>query len=269
MSENTHLPASTAPVVRARALPGLATRSGILVSLVLLLVGFTSLIWTPGDALVAPIMRGILTSYVVAATGVAIGVFIGVPLGLSAALIGTPWSRVVGHLSSFLCVVPALAIAALMTTLNGAGAINAMVAIGIASIPGFANATHQTAGTLLSRPYVDAARLAGHGRWDAASRHAFPALTTFLAAQVVMQLGFAILAEAALSFAGLGAQPGGASLGLMLRDAQSALLFEPVEALAPGLVAVIAAAALHLIANGLRSGLEPALRAAERDDALA
>src|SRR5690606_23518681 len=104
---------------------------------------------------------------------------------------------------------------------------------------------------------------------DAAARHVLPALLPFLAAQVATQLGFAVLAEAALSYVGLGTQPGGASLGLMLRDAQGALLFEPLAALAPGLVLALAAAALHLVGDGLRRDLDPALEQVEGDDALA
>jgi peptide/nickel transport system permease protein len=101
------------------------------------------------------------------------------------------------------------------------------------------------------------------------ARHAFPDLSRTILALTLAMLGFAILGEASLSFAGLGAQPDGMSLGLMLLKAQGTLLFAPWLVLAPGLAATVAAGALHLAADGLRRDIEPTLRAMEHDDALA
>lgn len=257
------------PSLIARTFPDLPTRIGVIVSLLLLLIGFLSLVWTPDQPLAAAIMRGLLTSYVVTIIGIAIGVILGVPLGLIAAFLGGVPARIVDHVTGYIAIVPALAVAALLTTLDSPGPLNAMAAIGIASIPVFAGSTRNATVRLLGRPYVDAARLTGLSPWDAANRHVLPALRPFLVAQVVMQLGFAILAELALGFAGLGAPTGGASLGLMLRDALSAIQFDPLPALVPGVIAALAAGALHLVADGLRRGLDPALTEEARDDGLA
>jgi peptide/nickel transport system permease protein len=276
-------------------IPTMAARIGVIVTLILLLIGFTSLVWTPyvvtgptvGMQLMEPglahpfgtdaqgrdvlslTMKGLLTSYVVAGIAIAIGLLFGVPLGLAAAAFGGWADRIVMRVSDLTAAIPALVLAAILATNAGPGAVVGMAAIGFAAIPVFARATRDGARPLFARDDVSAARLAGFGAWDAATRHILPAVTPLILAQTLSALGFAILAEAALSYAGLGAQPDGMSLGLMMRDAQSYLLFEPHLVLAPGIVAILAAAALHLAADGVRSVVGPELRAGERDDALA
>jgi len=291
MSEETAI----APGLKqlGQIIPSARARVGIIVTLTLLLIGFLSLVWTPygvgstvGSQLMDPslphpfgtdaqgrdvlslTMKGLLTSYVVAGIAAAIGLLFGVPLGLAAAAFGGWPDRIVTHVSDLTAAIPALAVAAILATNTGPGAVVGMAAIGFAAIPVFARATREGARPLFARDDVNAARLAGFDAWDAATRHIFPAVSPLLLAQTLSALGFAIVGEAALSYAGLGAQPDGMSLGLMLRDAQSFLLFEPHLILAPGISAILAAAALHLAADGVRGGVSPELRAGERDDAL-
>jgi peptide/nickel transport system permease protein len=251
----------------------LRIRIGAVLSLLLLLVGFVSLVWTPapidGHDIVSPLMRGLLTSYVAAGIGIAIGVFIGVPLGLTAALFGSAFAWFGNALAGFLTVIPALAVAALLATLSGPGPLNVMAAVGVATIPIFATATREATAALLRRPYVEAARLAGLSGWEAAIKHAFPDLGPFILAQILTQLSFAVLAEAALSFVGIGAADDGLSLGLMLRMAQSSVLFDPMPALGAGAALVLVAGGLQLAASGIRGRIDPARKPMERDDALA
>lgn len=276
------------------ALPGTPLRVGIVATLVLLLLGFVSLIWTPwpladgelfgqllGPSLSHPLgtdalgrdglsllMRGVLTSYVVGAIAVAIGLFLGVPLGLAATTGGTAdW--IVSRLTGFVTTVPTLAVAAVLATLAGPGPINAMAAIGLALVPVFARVTRDGMRVLMRTGHVDAARLSGMGRREAAARHVFPVLGPLLLSQALVQLGFAVIAETAFSYAGLGAQATGMSLGLMLREAQGNILFEPVLVIGPGLAVAAIAAMLQLAGDGLRRTLPPELRAEERDDAVA
>lgn len=291
----TDAAASAGATAPAFVLPGIATRIGIVATLVLLLAGLVSLAWTPhpttggevGAQLLDPslthpfgtdaagrdvlslVMKGLFTSYVVAAVAVAIGLLGGVPLGLvAAAREGWP-ARLVRGFSAFVSAFPALAFAAILATLSAPGPVVAMVAIGLAAVPAVARATAQAANPLIRSDYVAAARLAGYSGWDAISHHALPVLRHLLLARTLSLLGFAIIAEAALSFVGLGAQTGAMSLGLMLRDAQSTLLFEPVLVLAPGLVVTLAAAALQLAGRDLQCGIELPPRSKEGDDALA
>jgi peptide/nickel transport system permease protein len=272
-------------------LSGLPLRLSLIATLLLLLAAFVSLVWTPhpvdrsdvaaqlldpgaayllgtdaqGRDVLSLLMKGMLTSYVVAAIGVAVGLFVGVPLGVLAALRGGHAARAVRYFGEGLASLPALAVAALLAVLAGAGAASAMVAIGLTAIPHFARLTQAAAGTLLGSDYFAAARLSGMSLWEAANRHVVPDLRTLLLSRAATALGFAILAEAALSYAGLAAQPGAISLGLMLREAQSYLLFEPVLTLAPGIAVVLMALLLQIAGDRLARTLDPRLAELEAD----
>lgn len=261
-------------------------RLGVIASLIFLLVGFVSISWTPyplervsvteqlqdpsllhwlgtdhqGRDLLSLVMKGTLTSFVVSAVAVAIGLLFGVPLGFAAAALGSRATWVAARASILLALFPALAIAILVTAISGPGAVGAMVAIGIVNIGVFARVTGGGAAELASRNYVAAARLAGMTHWDVAKRHLLPALATLLLVQVVVQLAFGVLSEAALSYLGLGTQPPGSSLGLTLKEAQSFVLFEPLLALVPGIAIVMIVLALNLIADGLGRLVDPSLR---------
>jgi peptide/nickel transport system permease protein len=276
-------------------MPGLPLRLALIASLLLLLAAFSSLIWTPhpvdrgdvaaqlldpgttyllgtdaqGRDVLSLIMKGMLTSYVVATIGVAVGLFLGVPLGILAATSRGYAAPAVAMLCEWLATLPALAIAALLAVASGAGAASAMVAIGFATLPHFARTTRDAATVLLDTRYVAAARLAGMSAWESASRHVVPALRTLLLSRAAIALGFAIMAEAALSYAGLAAQPGAMSLGLMLREAQSYLSFEPILVLAPGIAIVLMSLLLHFAGDRLARDIEPRLAVLESDDGAA
>lgn len=261
-------------------------RIGIIASLLFLLLGFASIIWTPHDVdsvnaglamqdisteywlgtdhlgrdVFSLVMKGTLTSFVVAAVAVFIGALIGIPLGLAAAAWGGPaeWGILRGN--DFLFAFPALIVAILMTTLAGPGAINTMIAVGLFNIPVFALAAHGGAMSLKRLDYLAVARLAGQGSLDVTRRHILPNIAILLIAQATAQLAIGILAEASLSFVGLGTQPPATSLGLMLRDAQGYLLLKPALALIPGLLIVLVVVALNLAGDGLRELLDPRMR---------
>jgi peptide/nickel transport system permease protein len=296
MSEETAAPAPAAlPARPPLALPRGKARLGLIATLVLLLVGFVSLVFTPwptdtadiGMALLDPslahpfgtdaqgrdvlslIMKGMLTSYVVAAIGVAIGLFVGVPLGILAATFDSAATRLARWMGDPVGVIPALAVAIVLAVLAGPGPVVAMVAIGFAAIPIAARTTWRVAAAPHRAEPMAASRLAGMTRWDALVRHALPEIPAALFGRSLSLLGFAVLAEAALSYAGLGAQPAGLSLGLMLRDAQSAMLFEPVLVLAPGFTVTLVAVALQLAGRGFTETPDLRLNDQGLDDALA
>jgi len=271
---------------RKSGLQDSSLRLGIIVSLVFLLVGFVSISWTPyplervsvteqlqdpsllhwlgtdqqGRDLLSLVMKGTLTSFVVSAVSVAIGLLFGVPLGLAAPALGSRAKWVASHAGILLALFPAFAIAVLLAAISGPGAVNAMVAIGIVNIGVFARVTGGGVTELAQRNYVAAARLAGMTRWDIAKRHLLPAITTLILVQIVVQLAFGVLSEAALSYLGLGAQPPGSSLGLTLKEAQSFFLFEPLLALVPGTAIALIVLALNLIAEGLGRRVDPSLQ---------
>lgn len=261
-------------------------RIGIIASLLFLLLGFVSIVWTPYDVaslnvglamqdisaehwlgtdhlgrdVFSLVMKGTLTSFVVAAVAVFIGAIIGIPLGLAAAGWDGPAEWGISRVNDFLFAFPALIVAILMTTLAGPGAINTMIAVGLFNIPVFALTAHDGAMTLKRYDYLAAARLAGQGSVEVTRRHVLPNLATLLIAQAITQLAVGILAEASLSFVGLGTQPPATSLGLMLRDAQGYLLLKPALALIPGLVIVLIVVALNLAGDGLRELVDPRMR---------
>lgn len=264
--------------------PGL--RIGAIGSLLFLLLGFISIAWTPhsienanvaaalqdpgmvywfgtdhlGRDVLSLLMKGILTSFIVATVAVVIGAAIGVPLGLAAAVWGGPLDWLLVRINDFFVTFPALIIAILIATIFGPGAVVVMIAVGIFNIPAFARATRAGWVRLQTRDYVAAARMAGMGTLEMARRHIVPGVAGLLLVQAVTQLALGILAEASLSYIGLGAQTQATSLGLMLRDAQAYAALKPALALIPGTALVLVVVALNLTADGFRDQVDPKLR---------
>jgi len=276
----------------ARAPRTFRLRAGAVVALLILLVGFISLVWTPypiggldvGGALADPsgahwfgtdqlgrdvlslTMKGILTSFVVAAVAVAIGALIGIPLGLAAAHWGIFADRAVLGASDFIFAFPALVLAMLLGAAFGPSSVVVMVAVGVFNIAGFARVSRAGIVALNALDYTAAARLAGSSTAEIFRRHVLPALMPLLIATAVAQLAGGVLAEAALSFIGLGAQPPATSLGLVLHDAQAVALAKPALMLLPGFVLVVTVIALNLASRGIRGLLDPHLAAIGSDD---
>jgi peptide/nickel transport system permease protein len=208
------------------------------------------------------IMAGARNSLAVALMAVAIGISIGVPLGLLAAARGGAVDETVMRLSDFVFAFPALISAIMITAVFGPGAVNAMVAIGIFNIPVFARLTRGAALSLWTREFVLAARVAGKGRARITVEHILPNLSNLLIVQGTIQFSLGVLAEAALSYLGLGTQPPNPSWGKMLNEAQTMMAFAPYLAIFPGLAIVLSVLGLNLLGDGLRDMLDPRLRRA-------
>ena len=259
---------------------------GLIATLAFLAIGLLSLLWTPfpieqidiprrflgpgadhwlgtdnlGRDMASLIMAGTWTSFLVAAIAVVIGIGLGVPLGLAAAAWGGPVEWVVLRLSDFIFAFPAVIVAILITTLVGPGATNAIVAIGIFNIPVFARVARGGALSIATLDFVAAGRLAGLNNAMIAWRHLLPNIMSLLIVQGTIQMSLGILAEAGLSYIGLGTQPPATSLGLMLRNAQGLFLVHPWLSLAPGLAIVLIVIALNIAGDGLRDAIDPKLR---------
>ncbi|MBB4053164.1 peptide/nickel transport system permease protein [Devosia subaequoris] len=259
---------------------------GLMAATLFALLGLVSLWWTPfpieqisiarrflgttaehwlgtdhlGRDMLSLVMRGTLTSFVVAGLGVIIGIGIGVPLGLAAVAWGGVVEWLVLRLSDITFAFPAVIVAILIATLFGPGAANATIAIGIFNIPVFARVARGGALAIAAQDYVAAARLAGLGNAAIAARHLLPNIMSLLIVQGTIQLSLGILAEAGLSYIGLGTQPPATSLGLMLRDAQSLFLIHPWLSVVPGLAIVLIVIALNVAGDGLRDAIDPRLR---------
>ena len=261
-------------------------RIAVGVTLLFLLLGFVSVVWTPypvanldvvsamqdpsgahwlgtdqlGRDVVSLIMKGILTSFVVAAVAVAIGALIGVPLGLGAALLGTYADFVGGGVGAYAMLLPAFVVAVLLAAVFGPSAATLMVGIGIANIVPLALATRHAVVEAQGRDYVAAARLAGAGGLDLVRHHTLHTIVGWVGAQAVAQLSFGIIAEAALSYIGRGGQPPATSLGVLLHDAQSFALAKPLLVIVPGLVILLIVLALNLTSRQLQWTIAGSLR---------
>lgn len=192
---------------------------------------------------------------------VSIGAIIGVPLGIYAAGRGGWPARIIERSLDILYAFPALLLAILLAAARGSGSTwTAMVAIGIASIPAFARNVRAATLGVMSQDYMVAARAAGTPRYRATFTHVLPNIAPTIIVQASVSFALAILAEAALSYLGLGTRPDTPTWGLMLFEAQKSLLVNPQLALWPALGIALTVLGFNLLGDGLREVLDPRLR---------
>jgi len=259
---------------------------GLIITGVVALMALVSFFWTPYDItrlsvanrllglsaehllgtdhlgrdVLSMIMIGARNSIVVAIVAVGIGMGLGVPLGTWAAARGGWADEVLMRANDVVFAFPSLLSAVMITAIFGPGAINAIIAIGIFNIPVFARVARAGALALWPREFILAARAAGKGKALITVEHILPNIASLLLVQGTIQFALAILAEAGLSYLGLGAQPPMPSWGRMLFDAQTRIAVAPHLALFPGLAIVLTVLGLNLLGDGLRDVLDPRLR---------
>jgi peptide/nickel transport system permease protein len=215
-----------------------------------------------GRDILSMIMVGARNSIAVALVAVGIGMGLGVPLGAFAAARGGLVDDVVMRLNDVVFAFPALLSAIMITAIFGPGAVNAIIAIGIFNIPVFARVARAGALALWPREFILAARAAGKGKALITIEHILPNIANLLLVQGTIQFALGILAEAGLSYVGLGAQPPMPSWGRMLFEAQTRMIVAPHLALFPGVAIVLTVLGLNLLGDGLSDVLDPKLRRA-------
>ncbi|MDF0600323.1 ABC transporter permease [Psychromarinibacter sp. C21-152] len=214
-----------------------------------------------GRDMLSMLMVGARTSIAVAIVAVGIGMAVGVPLGLlAAANRGGLVDEIVMRGNDLVFAFPSLVIAILITAVFGPSALNAILAIGIFNIPVFARVTRGGALSLWTLDYVLAARVSGKGKIRISAEHILPNIANLLIVQGTIQFSLGILAEAGLSYVGLGAQPPTPSWGRMLAESQTLISLAPHIAIFPGLAIVLTVLGLNLMGDGLRDLLDPRLR---------
>ncbi len=205
------------------------------------------------------LLVGARNSILVGVIAVGIGLTLGTALGLLAAARRGWVEELIMRLADFTFAFPAILSAIMMTAVFGAGIVNSIIAIGIFNIPTFARITRASANAIWSREFVLAARACGKGPWRITLDHVLPNILSALIVQATIQFALAILAEAALSYLGLGTQPPQPSWGRMLAEAQTLLFQAPLLAVFPGLAIALAVLGLNLAGDGLRDLLDPRL----------
>ena len=212
-----------------------------------------------GRDIVSLLLVGAQNSIVVGVIAVGMGLVAGVALGCLAAARRGWVEELVMRASDFTFAFPALLSAIMLTAIYGPGLVMSIVAIGIFNIPVFARITRAAANVVWAREYILAARAAGRGSWRITFDHVLPNIASQLIVQGTVSFATAILAEAALSYIGLGTQPPQPSWGRMLNEAQTQLFQAPLLAVYPGLAIMLSVLGLNLMGDGLRDLLDPKL----------
>ncbi len=212
-----------------------------------------------GRDIFSMLMVGAQNSITVGVVAVGIGLVIGVALGALASARRGWTEEIVMRMSDFTFAFPAILSAIMITAILGPGAVNSMIAIGIYNIPIFARLTRGSANAIWAREFVMAAQAAGKGRFRITVEHILPNIVNIIVVQATIQFAIAILAEAALSYLGLGTQPPNPSWGRMLSEAQTMIYNAPLLAIYPGITIVLAVLGLNLLGDGLRDVIDPRL----------
>lgn len=212
-----------------------------------------------GRDLVSQLMAAAANSMAVALVAVLIGGTLGVLLGVSAAALGGCWEDVAMRLADLGFAFPALLFAILLAAALGPSLTNAVLAIAFINIPVFARVSRAAAHQVWTQDYVMAARAAGLGRFAITRDHVLPNIAAPVIVQATIEFAVAILAEAALSYLGLGAQPPAQSWGRMLAEAQTLIYLAPQLAIWPGLCIMAAVIGFGLLGDALRDMTDPRL----------
>lgn len=213
-----------------------------------------------GRDVASMLMVGARNALLTGLVAVAIGLSFGLLLGVTAAQMkGRWWDDAIMRALDFVFAFPAVLSAILILTFLGPGLVNAVIAIGIFNIPVFARVARGATLQVLARDFIRAAQLARVPRLVILRRHVLPNIAGLMIVQASTQFALAMLAEAGLSYLGLGTQPPNPSWGRMLNDAQTFLAISPRLALLPGLAIALSVLAFNLLGDGLRDILDPRL----------
>ena len=213
-----------------------------------------------GRDVLARVIFGARASLLAGVISVAIAVLVGVPVGLISGYLGGFVDALFSRITDALLACPFLILAIAFAAFLGPSLGNAMIAIGITTTPIFIRLTRGQVMAVKVEDYVEAARAVGNPHWRIALVHILPNILPALLVQATLSIAAAIIAEAALSFLGLGQQPPAPSWGSMLNAAQRFLVNAPWMAIWPGLAIFLTVLSFNLVGDGLRDALDPRSR---------
>jgi peptide/nickel transport system permease protein len=210
-----------------------------------------------GRDLLSRIIYGARASLSAGVISVAIAIGVGVPFGLLAGYVGGLTDGFISRVTDAMLACPFLILAIALAAFLGPSLGNAMIAIGVTATPLFVRLTRGQVLSVKAEDYVEAARAVGNPHWRIAFRHILPNVMPQLLVQATLTIATAIIAEASLSFLGLGQQPPAPSWGSMLNSAQRFLINAPWMAVWPGLAIFLTVLSFNLLGDGLRDALDP------------
>ena len=210
-----------------------------------------------GRDILVRVIYGTRASLLAGVISVGIALSIGVPLGLAAGYLGGFLDALIGRMTDAMLACPFLILAIALAAFLGPSLGNAMIAIGVTATPIFVRLTRGQVLAVKMEDYVEAARAVGNPRWRIVFVHILPNIMPALLVQATLSIAAAIIAEAALSFLGLGQQPPEPSWGSMLNSAQRFLVNAPWMAVWPGLAIFLTVLSFNLVGDGLRDALDP------------
>lgn len=221
-----------------------------------------------GRDVFSQMMAGSQIALLVGVVAVGIGAIIGTPLGMLAGMVRGRLDSLIMRMSDVLLAFPALLLAIVTGAIWGSSTVTAMAAIGVASIPAFTRIARAGTIQVMSKDFILAARDAKVPAWLIALRHVLPNIASMLIVQASVSFALAILAEAALSFLGLGTPPPEPSWGRLLQNAQSSLASAPMLAFWPGATIAVTVLGFNLLGDSVRDFVDPKSRRQMKVEAL-
>jgi peptide/nickel transport system permease protein len=213
-----------------------------------------------GRDILSRIIYGTRTSLMVGIIAVGVATVIGMTLGLVSGYFGGWLDAILMRVIDAQMAIPGIILALVFAAILGGGLSNVMIALGISMVPGYCRLMRGQVLSVKQADYVVAARIVGESNAKIMFNHIFPNCLPPLIVLITLNLGTAILAEAALSFLGVGIAPPGAAWGSMVNDGQRYLLTNPLLSFAPGVCIMLVVLAFNMVGDGLRDALDPRLR---------
>ena len=213
-----------------------------------------------GRDVLSRVIWGTRASLLAGIVSVSISLLIGVPLGMAAGFLGGAVDAVISRITDAFLACPFLILAIALAAFLGPSLTNAMIAIGVSAAPIFVRLARGQVLSVKVEDYVEAARAVGNSPLRIALRHILPNITAPLMVQATLAIAAAVIAEASLSFLGLGQQPPAPSWGSMLNTAKNYVDNSPWMAISPGISIFLLVLSFNLLGDGLRDALDPRQR---------
>ena len=228
----------------------------------LILPGSTHLFGTDelGRDILSRIIFGAQLSLIEGLASVFLAMIIGVPIGVFSGYMGGKVDTILMRLIDILLAFPGVLLAVAIISILGPSLTNAMISVGIYTVPMFARLARGSTLSVKEEPYIEACRAIGISSFKILYRHIFPNISAHLFVMATLRVGMSILTASSLSFLGLGAQPPSPEWGAMLSNGRSYLLVAPHLVIFPGLAIILLVLGINLLQDGLRLALDPKMR---------